>query len=733
MASKNIKGITIEIGGNTTKLQDALNGVNKSIYSLNSDLKNLNQALKIDPNNVSLLSQKMEVLGRNISDTKDKLQTLKEAQKQMGDYNKLTDEQKSSYNALSKEIAVTENALKSMKKEFVDTGTKGILHLDKLKDGLKNVADVAGKAAETLVKVSSVVGGAMVAAITAGVKSYADLEVAQKGSERLFGESFESVKNNAANAYKSLGLSATEYYDQVNTYAVGLKEALGGDSKAAAELSDSILTAQADIVAATGADANAVSNAFAAVMRGNYTMIDNLRLGIKGSKEGMQEVIDKVNAWNKTQGKATNYQMGNYADMQKALVDYTKMVGVAGTAEKQMATTIKGSFTQMKAALDNFINGTGNIDDLSETITTFLSNIIESVKNLAPEILTGVSEMMTTLIPQLAELLMTIIPDLFAAVQSFLDSIFEMLESDPTKVMDYVITIITWIVEFITQNLPKIIDVGLKLIIAFAKSLVDNIPTIIESLITMIEDMVNYILDNLPEFVDAAIEIILALVDGLVEALPRLIAMLPTIIERIVNTLLRPDMLEKIITAGIKLIITLGGALIKAIPQLLSMLPQIIISIVNALGNLVRETDWGKIGSNIVKGICDGFAKVTDYIRNKVNNVKSEVERQFKKLFGIASPSKLMRDQVGIQITRGIGVGIEKGIPDVISDVQSAMVDLNNGIQTSVNPIINPTANSNPIYFNVDKFYNNRQQDIQAIAEELEYYRRRSSLATGGN
>ena len=94
MASKNIKGITIEIGGNKTKLQDALKNVDKQVYSLNSDLKNLNQALKLDPKNTELLAQKQDVLKRNIEETTKKLNTLKEAQRQMGDYNKLTDEQK---------------------------------------------------------------------------------------------------------------------------------------------------------------------------------------------------------------------------------------------------------------------------------------------------------------------------------------------------------------------------------------------------------------------------------------------------------------------------------------------------------------------------------------------------------------------------------------------------------------------------------------------------------------
>ena len=95
MAS-NIKGITIKIGGETTELQKALKDVNKQVYSLNSDLKNLNQALKLDPKNTELLAQKQDVLKRAIEESTNKLNQLKLAQQQMGSYSKLTDEQKKS-------------------------------------------------------------------------------------------------------------------------------------------------------------------------------------------------------------------------------------------------------------------------------------------------------------------------------------------------------------------------------------------------------------------------------------------------------------------------------------------------------------------------------------------------------------------------------------------------------------------------------------------------------------
>ena len=116
--SKRIQGITIEIDGNTTKLNEALKGTQGVISATNTELKNLNQALKLDPSNTQLLAEKQDVLKRNIEATKEKLDTLKEAQRQMGDYNSLTEEQKENYRALSVEITKSENALKNMKNQL---------------------------------------------------------------------------------------------------------------------------------------------------------------------------------------------------------------------------------------------------------------------------------------------------------------------------------------------------------------------------------------------------------------------------------------------------------------------------------------------------------------------------------------------------------------------------------------------------------------------------------------
>ena len=715
MASKKIQGITIEINGNTTKLQDALKGVDKEVSSLNSQLKDLDKALQLDPTNTDLLAQKQDVLKRNIEATTERLNTLKEAQRQMGDYNGLTDQQKTSYNALSLEIAKSEDALKKMNDQLKGQSK---IDLSKVTSALKKIGDVALDVAKKLAKITAAIGGALVAAIGAGVKSYAKLEKAQKGSQRLFEDSFKIVEKNAANAYKSLGISAAEYYDKVNQYAVGLKDALGGDTEAAAKLSDSILTAQADIVAATGADADAVSNAFAAVMRGNYTMIDNLRLGVKGSKEGMQEVIDKVNDWRKANGETTELVMGNYADMQQALVDYVKMQGIAGTASTQMSSTISGSVEQMKAAFENFLSGEGSPEALSETIMNVLGNIAEAIKKLAPSILQGLTDLITDLLPQVAQLLLDLAPQLLDSITNLLNNVLDGLKNNPGKLAEAITTIIDTLVKFVTENLPKLIEIGMLLIKEMATGIMKSIPTILTSMLDLLMAIVDLVIDNLDEFIDLALEIIVTLAEALVDFIPKLVEKVPEIITKLIDAFLKPEMLEKIIKTAVKLIMTLAEGLIKTIPQLLTVVPKIIIQLFKSFAKVITETNWLQLGLDIIKGILEGFVNIGKYIADKVKAVKDKIVGSFKSFFGIKSPSRLMRDEVGTFIGEGVTEGILDGIDDTERQVNDAMKGLASGIEASLNPTINPTLTYETNYEMMARAMREALQDMEVELDD---------------
>ena len=725
MASKNIKGITIEVGGNTTKLQDALKSVDKQVYGLNSDLKNLNQALKLDPNNTELLSQKYDVLKRNIEETEKRLQTLKTAQKQMGDYTKLTDAQKSSYNALSLEIAKGESSLKGMKQQLQETSG---INLDGLKSGLKAVGSVAAEVLKKVLEITAAITGALAGLVAMGVKSYAEYEQQVGGIEAIFAgnqEKINKVLETGSTAWKDLTLSQTDYYKTFTSTYPLIKNSIDDENKAI-ETTNRMIQLESDLANTFGYDASTAANAINWALKGSFNYIDNLNLGIKGTKEGFLEAAKSCGYMVKSVDELTSDQILD------VLEQYADKFGVIGRTSKEASKTIQGSAKSMKAAFDNFINGSGGVDELTEAITNFLTNVVGAIQELAPKILEGIVQLLQTLIPQIANLLIELLPQLLDAVSNMIDTLLEMVSGDTTKLNETITTLITKVVEFLTANLPKILDIVMTILPKMAEILPTQIPIIIKALTQIILDMVNVIIEHLPEFISAAIDVMLALAEGLIDAIPQLLAALPTIIVSLVDALTKPENLLKLINAGIKLILALIKGIIESIPQLLKLAFELPKQLADKVIERATQTNWGEIGSNMIKGILDGFANIGDYLNKKVNAVKDKIESKFKSVFGIHSPSRVMRDEIGLQLTAGIGEGIEKGIPKAIQDANTAMMELNDGIQASVNPIINPTANSNPLYINIDKFYNRRDQDIQAIAEELEYYRKNSSLATGG-
>lgn len=688
MANKNIKGITIKIGAETTELTKALKDVNSIVAKSNSELKSLNQALKLDPKNTELLSQKQEVLKNNIKATTERLNTLKEAQKQMGSYNSLTDEQKESYRALSVEISKTESSLKGMNKELKSTST---INLDGLKEGLKKVGEVAADVTKKLLQVSAAVGTALAGIVAAGVKSYAEYEQQLGGIEAMFDkttergkELFDIVSKTGQDAWKDLTMSTTDYYRTFSSTYTLVKNSIP-DQEKAIETTNRMIKLESDLSNTFGYDISTASNAINWALKGSFNYIDNLNLGIKGTKEGFLEAAKECGYLVNSVDELTSDQILDI------LEQYADRFGVIDRTANEAATTIQGSVKSMKAAFDNFLNGTGSPEALVESITNVLSNIGKVIKDLAPSILSGIVELIQTIVPLAIQMLFELLPQLMDAVSNLIDQLLDMLQNNTEGIANTISTLINKVVEFITNNLPKIIEIAILLITTLAQGLIQSLPTIIDSAIDLLMALIDTILDNLDLIIDTALQLILTLAIGLIDALPKLLEKIPEIIVKLVDALTKPEMLAKILGAALTLIIELARGLIIALPELLKMPKTIIQNLVDKIKERITNTDWGSLGSNIIKGICDGFGRIGNYISQKVNEVKDAITNKFKSIFGIHSPSTLMRDTIGLNITAGIGEGIEDGVPKALKEVDAAMKQLNAGIEASVNPTINPS------------------------------------------
>ena len=700
MASSKIKGITIVIGGETTNLQKALKDVDKQVYGLNDDLKGLNKALKLDPSNIELLAQKQDVLQRNIQTTTDRLNTLKEAQRQMGDYNKLTDEQKTSYNQLSVEISKAENALNGMNKELEETKTSIAA------GGVKNVKDNVEDLGKASLKTGDIIKANLISqAIITGVKKLGSVFSQAVNTLNNWSQKAKELEEQEAKVVRVMKNTTNATDEQINslikltsqqeklgvvsqeTQLAGLQEL--GTYVTQKESLEKLLPVMNDMIAQQyGLGASMESASGIATMMGKVLgngQVDALsRLGYKfdeaqkkilkyGKEEEkvamLSEIIQQsVGGMNKALGKT---DAGQLQIASSYFEDMQKKAGKAFTTIKAKLTSeFLPSIKKISEAFEQIIDGTLTLED---GIKTFSNVILDAIKNIGLK----------------------------------LPSILEK----STKT--------------IIQILPKLLDTVLKIILEVGKELGNALPTLIPILVEGLLNMVDTILDNIDLFINAAIELVKGLAIGLIKAIPVLIDKIPTIIDKLINAIL--DNLPKIIETGFKLFIELGAGIIKAIPDILKKIPELITKMVNKFKEYTSK--FVSIGVDMVKGIWDGVKRQWDVITTiGLPGIIDLMMYKIKQKLGIASPSKVMRNQIG----KNIGLGLAAGINDTVADVEEAMQNLSSGIETSVNPTINPTANTNPLYINIDNFYNNRETDVQQLAEELEFYRKNSALAKGG-
>lgn len=562
---------------------------------------------------------------------------------------------------------------------------------DQASDKIKSITGKLGNGLKTAAKVGTAAVGVAASGIVAltkqSIDSYAEYEQLVGGAELMFGKAFDTVKKNAQEAYKTVQMSQNEYLTQVNGFATGLKTALGGNEQAAANLAHRIVKAEADIIAATGNTAENVQNAFNGIMRSNFTMLDNLQIGITPTKEGFQEVIDKVNEWNTANGRATKYQMGNLADMQSALVDYIDMVGMSEYAQNEAAKTIQGSLASAKSAWTNLITG---LSDDTADLDVLISNFVESVgtvaQNIIPKIgvaLESTTKLISDLIPvivqEIPKLIDENLPMLADAAVNIVQALVTGISDNQGMLMDTALEVITTLLNGFLTMLPQVVQLGLELLVSLASGISENLPTLIPTIVDVVLQIVEILTspDNLSMLLSAALVLITELAFGLVNNIDKIIDAVYQVIDSIVSFIIDGENLGKLIGAAIQIVIAIGQGIIKAIPQLLVSVTKMYIGI----GDTFKSFDWASLGKNLVNGFKNGISKAWGNLKEWFKSLFGDLVYIAKKILGIASPSKVFR-RFGIFIDKGLQGGLEVGANDVLKTVEG----LSNDVANSFNP-----------------------------------------------
>lgn len=482
------------------------------------------------------------------------------------------------------------------------------LNNEGFKSGLGKLGSIAKTGLKTVAVATGAVASAFAGIVTASVNARGEIEQSLGGVETLFKDSADKVIKNANNAFKTAGMSANEYMQNVTSFSASLLQSVAGDTNKAADIADMAMTDMSDNANKMGTSMEAITNAYQGFAKQNYTMLDNLKLGYGGTKTEMERLLADAQ---KITG--IKYDINNLSDVYEAIHVIQGELGITGTTAKEASETLQGSFASMKASWNNFLSGAGDLSQVVDTATDVVKNVVRIVNEAIPDIVSSISKSLPELLElggeilqQLIQGIITYLPELMNSAGQILSSLAQGIIQTLPQLLPVVLQIIQTLITNLTNSLPQIIQVGFQVILQLATGIAQMLPTLIPEAVNCIVTLVEGLLDNIDQLIDAGIQLIIGLAEGLINALPTLIEKIPVIIEKLINAIVRN--LPKIVEAGIKLIVMLAKGLIQAIPQLLSKIPEIIGAIVKGLGEGVSKV--AEVGKNIIQGLWNGISNM---------------------------------------------------------------------------------------------------------------------------
>ena len=325
------------------------------------------------------------------------------------------------------------------------------------------------------------------------VDAFADVEQSIGGVETLFKESSDMVVQNAKNAYKTAGISANQYMEQVTSFSASLLQSTAGDTKKAGEIADQALIDMADNANKFGSSMESIQNAYQGFAKQNYTMLDNLKLGYGGTKTEMERLLADAEKFS-----GVHYDISNLSDVYQAIHIIQEEMGVSGTTAKEASETITGSMNSAKSAFQNFIAGQGGIEEVITTFVTAGQNISKVIIQMLPQLVEGIVGLVNGVLPLLPDLIKALLPsliqgtvDLFIGIINILPDMILMIADLLPSLMPMIVDAILSIIPVIIDNLPLFIQAGAQLLGGLIAGIINSIPVLLGRIGEIVVKMVN--------------------------------------------------------------------------------------------------------------------------------------------------------------------------------------------------------------------------------------------------
>lgn len=771
-------------------MDDFKNKLSSAEKYLDSSKKAMEEFTKQNKN-VLALAQTTDKLKSKIAEFADKSDNVKKISAAFKDVQdaakKISDKLTPVKNALEK----VKTGTNSVKGAFELAAKKAAAIKEKLQPAInvcKNVAKAAAKitfkTAETGAKAVTTSVKAAAKALTAyttaatglATATFASIESTREYRNDLAkleqgaktsGNSFSEMKKELVNLTALTGESDSSIEALSNLMSAGfsdtqIKSAVESLSGAVIKFPDTLkIESLADSLQETIAT-GAGTGQFAELIERSGASLDDFNNGLancSGEAERQQYALQ----WLAESGLAQ--VNAEYEKSHKALLDYEKAeqaVNEANSKIAQSAMPIAASFKKgyagVLAAFADVLTGVDKTGaEFNAKISVFLSNIAGMAVQYLPVLLTAVNTIIQSVVTNLPMLLETILPPLISgfnllitglidALPEFLPVLldsFVMLFSSLIDSVNLVIEqlmpllpdIITQISTALIENLPVLLDGALQLFLGLIQSLNQVVEQLMPMLPELITNLCDTLIEHIDEIINTGFDLLVGLIDGITECIPTLLEKLPEIIDKLVNTLTNSENLQKLIQSGIDLITALAEGLPKACFKIVAAIPEI----VSAIWDTLKETDWKQLGIDLVRGIADGLVDGVDFIWDKICEMGNKIMDKVKSFFGIKSPSRLFKKEVGTYLAQGLGVGFVDEMDKVTKDMQNA---LPTSFDTMVNADISSFSNTknhsssseksnSGITVIIDKVEIHNDDDIEDTAYKLALKVRQAEMALG--
>ncbi len=505
-------------------------------------------------------------------------------------------------------------------------------------DGFSKLGGLVGTGLKTAAAVGTAAVGAAAAGVTALAKSsisqYADYEQLIGGVETLYGNAYASaeeyanslgvdldfaaetweayqqrqqkVLDNAANAYKTSGLSVNDYMETVTGFAAALNESLGAYAYQSADYAETAIVDMADNANKMGTSIDSIKNAYAGFAKGNFTMLDNLKIGFGGTGEEMDRLLRKAE---ELEGlEVETLSKNNFADIVEAIHVVQENLGIAGTTAKEASTTISGSVATAKSAFTNMLTA---FADGSQDFDQLFNNFVDSAGTALTNILPRIATVIQTLADKMPLMLQTVYTIIMEQAPGIIQSVIDLMQNVAGVVLEnapMIADTVANVISMVVNNLPALMAAVIEIATAVAGRMSEIYPVLLPSIIETVLQIATMMVENIQPLMSAAIEMITALANGLINSLPLLNDYFPEIMGAVVSGLVM--VAGDLLFAAIAIITELITALVKEWPRYITQVVP-------------------KLGKELLQAFLDIATYFTEVAPKWLNTIRQKIEEKF--------------------------------------------------------------------------------------------------------